>query len=145
PLLSVPLNLELDDEPPVPVTAAPPPRPTAPPPAEEAPPPRRSRPEPDYEDDDLPRRRRRRREFEPCPRCGDDIRRGAPVCPFCGLDLEEQGDGYTRRGRVRLDAEPHRAGTVQALGIASLVLGAFYFFPLGLPLGIAAWVMGRKD
>ena len=92
------------------------------------------------------RRRSLRRDFEPCPRCGDDIRRGAVVCPFCGLDLEEQGDGYTRRASVRRDAEPHRGGTIQVLGILSLMGGVFYcLFPIGLPLGIAAWVMARRD
>jgi hypothetical protein len=140
PILSVPLNLELGNAPAAPKPAEPPPPRTGP--AE-----RRREPERDDDDerDDRRPRSRRRRDFEPCPRCGDDIRRGAVVCPYCGLDLEEQGDGYTRRGRVRMDAEPHRAGTVQALGIASLVLGAFYVFPLGIPLGIAAWVMGRND
>jgi hypothetical protein len=141
PLLTVPVNLELDNAP-----AAPRPAPAAPP--AEAPQRRRDREREDDEDDDYDPRRgrsRRRRGFEPCPRCGDDVRRGAVACPYCGLDLEEQGDGSTRRRRVRLDAEPHRAGTVQALGIASLVLGALYVFPLGFPLGIAAWVMGRRD
>jgi predicted Zn finger-like uncharacterized protein len=141
PLLTVPVNLELGDAP-----AAPQPAPAAPP--REAPQRRPDRERDDDDDDDYDRRRgrsRRRRDFEPCPRCGDDVRRGAVACPHCGLDLEEQGDGYSRRGRVRLDAEPHRAGTVQALGIASLVLGACYVFPIGFPLGIAAWVMGRRD
>jgi hypothetical protein len=74
------------------------------------------------------------------------VRRGAVVCPFCGLDLEEQGDGYTRRAPVRRDAEPHRGGVIQALGIVSLVMGVIWFlFPIGLPLGIAAWVMGHRD
>jgi hypothetical protein len=97
--------------------------------------------------DDRPRDRirRRRRDFEPCPRCGDEIRRGAVACPYCGYDLEEQADGYTRMEPVRRDAEPHRGRAIQALGIGSLVCAAFYFFPIGLPLGIAAWVMGRRD
>ncbi len=139
PLLTVPIKLELDDEPPAP-------RPAAPAPAEEAPPRRRREPEPDDEDDRPARRRRRRREFEPCPRCREDIRRGTVVCPYCGLDLEEQGDGYTRRPPVRLDAEPHRGGLIQVLGILSLVLSLVYFlFFISLPLGIAAWVMGRGD
>jgi hypothetical protein len=74
------------------------------------------------------------------------VRRGAVVCPFCGLDLEEQGDGYTRRAPVRHDAEPHRGGVIQALGIVSLVTGVIWvLFPIGLPLGIAAWVMGHRD
>jgi len=145
PPLNVALKLELDDGPPAPrpaTAAAPQETPRR---AEEKPPRQRRKPEPEDEGwDDRPRSRRR--DFEPCPRCGDDISRGAVVCPYCGLDLEEQGDGYTRRPRVRHDAEPHRGGTVLGLGVASLVLGMIYFFALiALPLGIAAWVMGRHD
>lgn len=147
PLLTVPLKLELDDDPPAPQpAAATPPEPARR--AEEAPPRRKRRPEPEEDDRGDERRRgraRRRRDFEPCPRCGDDIRRGAVVCPYCGLDLEVQGDGYTRQRPVRRDAEPHRGGTVQVLGIVSLVLSVIWLFPLGIPLGIAAWVMGRRD
>jgi hypothetical protein len=119
PMLNVPLQLEIDEKPPG-----------------------------SGDKQDEPRRdriRRRRRDFEPCPRCGDDIRRGAVACPYCGYDLEEQADGYTRLEPVRRDAEPHRGRAIQALGIGSLVCAAFYFFPIGLPLGIAAWVMGRRD
>jgi hypothetical protein len=141
PLVTVPLKLELDDP-----AAAKPVAKEEPP--NESPPPRRLDRESEKADDRDDRRRRRslRRDFEPCPRCGDDIRRGAVVCPFCGLDLEEQGDGYTRRARVRRDAEPHRGGTIQVLGILSLMGGVFYcLFPIGLPLGIVAWVMARRD
>jgi hypothetical protein len=143
PLLTVPLKLELDEEPAARKPAAPP----AETPRRDEGPPRRRRPDPDDEDDEPyeRRRRRRRREFEPCPRCGDDVRRGAVACPYCGLDLEEQGDGYTRQRRVRLDAEPHRGGLIQGLGITSIVLSVVYLFPISLPVGIAAWLMGRSD
>jgi hypothetical protein len=130
PALDVPLQLELGDKRPAEGAAQP------------AEPARRRKPD---DEDDRIERRRRRRDFESCPRCGDDIRRGAAVCPYCGYDLEEQADGYSRQPRVRLDAEPHRGGTVQSLGIASLVCAACYLFPLGIPLGIVAWVMGRRD
>jgi hypothetical protein len=145
PILDVALKLELDDK-----SAAPPPPKEERRRAEETPPPRRRRRlERDDEEDERDERRRprrRRRDFEPCPRCGDDIRRGAVVCPYCGLDLEIQGDGYTRQRPVRMDAEPHRAGLIQALGIASLITAIIYFlFFISLPLGIAAWVMGRRD
>jgi predicted Zn finger-like uncharacterized protein len=141
PITSVPLDLELGDKPPAPPSAPEAPR-------REESPPRRRRDADDSDDDREERRprRRRRRDFEPCPRCGEDVRRGAVACPFCGLDLEVQGDGYTRQAPVRHDAEPHRGGVIQAMGIASLVLAIFYFlFPISLPLGIAAWVMGRRD
>jgi predicted Zn finger-like uncharacterized protein len=144
PLLSVPLDLELGD----PAAPRPAADATQPAPARrtEEPPPRRREPEPEDEGWDESPRSRQRREFEPCPRCGDDVRRGAVVCPYCGLDLEEQGDGYTRQRRVRHDAEPHRGGTVLGLGIASLILSMIYVFALiGMPLGLAAWLMGRSD
>jgi hypothetical protein len=31
------------------------------------------------------------------------------------------------------------------LGIVSILLASFGLFPLGLPLGVAAWVMSRHD
>ena len=117
PLMTVPIKLELDD-PPAPRPAA------EESPKKEEPPQRRREPEERDDRDDRRRSRRSlRRDFEPCPRCDEDVRRGAVVCPFCGLDLEEQGDGYTRRQPVRRDAEPHRGGTIQVLGILSLVVG----------------------
>jgi predicted Zn finger-like uncharacterized protein len=141
PILTVPIKLELDDP------AAPAPAAGEKPPKQEAPP-RREREKREERDDRDDRRppRRRRRDFEPCPRCEEDVRRGAVVCPYCGLDLEEQGDGHTRRMPVRHDAEPHRGGVIQGLGIASLIAGVFYiFFWIGLPLGLAAWIMGGRD
>jgi hypothetical protein len=51
---------------------------------------------------------------------------------------------------VRRDWEPHRATLVLVLGILSLVCGAMfmcYALPwiAGLPMGIIAWVMGKRD
>jgi hypothetical protein len=44
------------------------------------------------------------------------------------------------------DCEPHRAGLVLGLGIASLILAVTCFLSiLGLPAGVAAWVMGQRD
>jgi hypothetical protein len=57
---------------------------------------------------------------------------------------------WDRRGYMRLDCEPHRAGLVRLLGGASLALGAFAFCGgvtglVALPMGIAAWTMARDD
>ena len=54
------------------------------------------------------------------------------------------------RGRIRLDAEPHRAALVERLGLASLLLGVLSFLGgaagiPGLPLGITALVMAHRD
>jgi hypothetical protein len=106
---------------------------------------------PKLEDEpDEPRRRpihRRefRRDFAPCPACDKSVRRGAVVCPHCGVDLEEQGDGRTRLPPMRRDAEPHRGGMIRLLGIGSLICAFVYLIPIGLGLGIAAWTMGRRD
>jgi predicted Zn finger-like uncharacterized protein len=146
PLVTVPIQLELDDPPAARPAAEEPPKKEAPPPPRREPEKRDDRDDRDRREDRRRMRRRIRRDFEPCPRCDEDVRRGAVVCPFCGLDLEVQGDGYTRQRRVRHDAEPHRGGVIQTLGILSLVSGVIWFlFWIGLPLGIAAWVMGRRD
>jgi hypothetical protein len=57
---------------------------------------------------------------------------------------------WEQLGAVRRDCEPHRAGLVLWLGMFGIVSGAaslLFFFPLlvGLPLGLAAWWMGRRD
>lgn len=41
---------------------------------------------------------------------------------------------------VRRDCEPHRGVLILVLGILSLVIGG-----IGIPMGIAAWVMGHGD
>src|SRR5262249_56618418 len=43
----------------------------------------------------------------------------------------------------RPDAEPHRGGGVLTLGVLSLVFSVVA--PIGLTLGIIAWVMGQGD
>jgi hypothetical protein len=51
----------------------------------------------------------------------------------------------------RRDAEPHRGSLVLTLGIVSVVMSTLAFCSAGLtgivgfPLGVAAWVMGRRD
>jgi predicted Zn finger-like uncharacterized protein len=132
PLLDVPLKLALDEpaRPPRPKPEPPP----APPPARRADPVPTARRRP--RDDDEPR-------WETCACCGEDVRRGARVCRVCGETLD--GTGRTGGAFVRRDCEPHRGGTVQSLGIGSIVSAFLYVFPVGLPLGIAAWVMARRD
>jgi predicted Zn finger-like uncharacterized protein len=87
----------------------------------------------------------------PCPGCDKLIERGVGRCPYCGVvpeDYEEEDDRpwEERRFRGRRDAEPHRGVLIMVLGIVSIVLVATIFLGfLGIPLGIAAWVMGQKD
>jgi hypothetical protein len=66
------------------------------------------------------------------------------------LDVEEEERPWERFGVMRRDCEPHRGHLVDYLGGASLVLGAFTLcigLPgfVGLPLGLAAYVMAYRD
>jgi hypothetical protein len=93
----------------------------------------------------------------PCPRCGERIYADASRCQFCGEELEEAEEDDRRwreRRGVRRDSEPHRASTVQSLGIISIVCSLFVpccstlgilFCIAGLSCGIPAWVMGQRD
>jgi hypothetical protein len=94
---------------------------------------------------------------EPCPRCGERIWSEADRCRRCGLDLRRyddyEDDRPWERG-IRRDSEPHRAPTILALGIISIVCSpmvpccgviGLVFGLIGLGLGIPSWVMGRRD
>lgn len=50
-----------------------------------------------------------------------------------------------RRRGPRRDAEPDRGGTVLALGIISLACLLMWCAPVGVILGLVAWVMGQRD
>jgi predicted Zn finger-like uncharacterized protein len=103
-------------------------------------------------------------EISPCPYCGELIPKSAGRCRYCGESLgedrEEEDEGeddefddrpWEREFRpyrgVRRDSEPHRGNLILILGIVSIVVPAV-MWPLSfisLGLGIAAWVMGRRD
>jgi predicted Zn finger-like uncharacterized protein len=127
-----PPTLELDEPAQVPQTGESPPEPA-------------SAPE--------PVRRQSPDDLQPCPYCGERIAANALRCKYCGevLDEEEEDDERPweesrRRFRGRRDAEPHRGVLILVLGIISIVLAGFVWCSvIGLPLGIAAWVMGQAD
>lgn len=79
-----------------------------------------------------------------CPRCRVKVFLGAERCHACGMFMDGDGElGWDEREPFpprRLDFEPDRGRLILALGILAVCLGG-----LGLPFGIAAWVMGRKD
>ncbi len=82
-----------------------------------------------------------------CLACGEMIPGDAERCRYCG-EAAPSADGRPgwQRGYLRRDCEPHRAGTVLALGIIGLCLsltcmGGF----VGLPLSVVAWVLGQTD
>lgn len=96
-----------------------------------------------------------------CERCGrflEDTQREetdqaqVAVCPACHHEQpirpraqepipELEPSAYAG---LRRDLEPHRGTMILALGIVGLVMLAF-FAPVGIVLGIIAWVMGRTD
>jgi len=82
--------------------------------------------------------------LQPCPFCGKPIAADSTRCPYCQETIEGDEDARPWETRApfagRRDSEPHRGGLILILGILSLVV-----FPLGLPLGIAALLMGRRD
>jgi hypothetical protein len=88
----------------------------------------------------------------PCPYCGEKIAEDATRCAFCGEELTEddkKGDRpwdreYRPYRDVRRDSEPHRGNLILTLGIVSIVT-AWLLGPVGLIIGIVAWVMGQRD
>lgn len=86
-----------------------------------------------------------------CHACGEPVRAGASRCQACGepLDLDAEPDDRppwerSGRGGIRRDTEPDRGTIVLTLGILSIYPGIM-IAPLGLCLGLAAWVMGQGD
>jgi hypothetical protein len=107
-------------------------------------------------------KRRKDPDWERCPFCDEEVKASASRCKYCGERLdgdreEEDFRPWERRGAVRRDCEPHRAGLVLTLGIVSIACGALSipFFccyglgvlpaAVGLGIGIPAWVMGQRD
>jgi predicted Zn finger-like uncharacterized protein len=133
-----------------PAATVPPPQPV-PKPTERVSPESRPRPEPDR-DEPPPRPRDAGDAWRPCPHCGEEIRKEAAHCRFCGEDVvdddHEDERPWERRDRyaVRRDCEPHRGTMILVFGILSIVLATTWFLSIvSLPMGIAAWVMGHRD
>jgi len=135
------------EAPPPPRLPEPPPEPprSEPPPAERHPPGRDYR-QPEY------RRPGAAGDLPLCPGCGRGVAWDYRICPYCGEEFEAEGGvrRWPRRG-PRRDTEPHRGALIGGLGKASLVLGGLALCVAGLtavvgvPLGIAAWVMATQD
>jgi hypothetical protein len=91
--------------------------------------------------EDRDRRRDGPRDHIRCPNCEERISADARRCRHCGEDLDEADEFDIRKRRgVRRDCEPHRGTLILVLGIVSIVIHA-----LGLPLGLPAWIMGKRD
>jgi len=81
-----------------------------------------------------------------CPYCAERIPASAARCRYCGEALDDDRPEWERPGAVRRDCEPHRGGLVLVLGIIGLCLSFPHILAvMGLPLSLAAWIMGSSD
>lgn len=90
-----------------------------------------------------------------CPACNQTFHSAAEPPPAeprrspsrWGDEISSEWDIPDLRLRMpRRDAEPHRGTLVLVLGILSLVTVMMYFLsPIGLIMGLFAWIMGQKD
>lgn len=93
-----------------------------------------------------------------CPFCGERILAGSKRCPYCREDVDDEHfRPWERPGAPpRRDLESHRGSIILTMGVVSLILSlpslcgfAFYVFGIpgiiSLPLGLAAWALGRAD
>ena len=67
-----------------------------------------------------------------CPMCGEQIRRAASRCRFCGEDVD---DRYSSRSSSY--SQPHRGAMILTFGILSFFVCQIF--------GIVAWVMANGD
>ncbi len=99
------------------------------------------------------RRERREEDLRNCPTCGKRIPRDSRNCYYCDAPLYDRGDERDRYGPSDIEREPERRDRVPSRGVLVLVLGiisllclpSFFASPVGIVLGLIAWVMGRGD
>lgn len=75
-----------------------------------------------------------------CAQCGKELPEGATQCPHCGAAL-----AAAPPPAPVVPAKPHRGTMILVFGILGLVFSGLGCCLFGLPLGIAAWVMGNHD
>lgn len=92
-----------------------------------------------------------------CPGCGRRVSWQEPKCHHCGEEFEDEDPRPSRplfvdvALPVRRDGEPHRGRALLMLGALSAFAGALsacslgYFALIGVPLGVAVWVMASRD
>jgi hypothetical protein len=105
-----------------------------------------------------PRAAEPEKDTRPCPVCGKPVARSSRRCYECDTPLFptdgpgrswERDDRELERGPVRpperRDRVPSRGVLVLVLGIISLLCVTVFVSPLGIILGVVAWVMGHGD
>jgi hypothetical protein len=88
-----------------------------------------------------------------CPGCGRNVPWKSRYCPHCGEEFDDPEVARATRGRYRFrrDTVPHRGALLSTLGNISLAAGALSLCLfgasaiVGIPLGIAVWVMAQTD
>jgi hypothetical protein len=107
------------------------------------------------------RRDRRDEDLRGCPICGRRISRDSRRCYYCDAPLYDGSDRRRswdrderdRDERADIEREPERRDRVPSRGVLVLVLGiisllclpSFFASPVGIVLGLIAWVMGHGD
>jgi predicted Zn finger-like uncharacterized protein len=79
----------------------------------------------------------------PAPPTPDSVPKRTPPRLRDEDEFDEDAPSFARRQPPRRDCEPDRGSVVLTLGILSLV--GLCISPVGLVLGLVAWVMGQKD
>jgi len=69
----------------------------------------------------------------------------SPWRPRLAHEHDEDCPDILRRRGPRRDAEPDRGATVLSLGVISLACLMITCYPVGVILGLIAWLMGRAD
>jgi len=76
-----------------------------------------------------------------CAQCGKEVPEGATHCPHCGTPLA----AVPPPAAPVVPVKPHRGTMILVFGIIGIVLSPTCCLILGVPLAIAAWVMGSGD
>ncbi len=82
----------------------------------------------------------------PCPECGKRNHLNARRCYYCDVRLDDRNRERGPNGEPeRRDRQPNRGVMVLLLGIFSLLCVTLPLAPVGIVLGLIAWLLGHGD